>query len=73
MKKIAIFHPQLNNFGGGETVALIVASILSKQNMVEIFTITMTKKQKLGKPFFSDRIIGNVNILYQIQNCLRYL
>ena len=47
MKKIAIFHPQLNNFGGGETVALIVASILSKQNMVEIFTSYAVDKKNL--------------------------
>ncbi|MCK5283691.1 MAG: glycosyltransferase family 4 protein [Nanoarchaeota archaeon] len=61
MKKIAIFHPQLNNFGGGETVALIVASILSKQNMVEIFTSYAVDKKNLET--FFDLNLERINIV----------
>ncbi len=35
--KIAIFHPQISVYGGGEIISLTIASILSKDNKVDIY------------------------------------
>ncbi len=58
--KIAIYHPQLNNFGGGETVALTIANALSKDNQVDIFTPYQVNKKNLEKFFCLD--LSNINI-----------
>ena len=55
--KICIFHPHLNNFGGGELVALNIAKALSKKHDVEILSSFKVNKQYLEK-FFSFDLSG---------------
>jgi len=45
--RIAIYHPNLNMFGGGETVALTIAGALSKEHDVDILTPYEVDKKKL--------------------------
>jgi len=52
--KIAIFHPQINNYGGGETVALTVASFLSKKHDVEVLCAAKPDPVKLSEFFGLD-------------------
>ncbi|MFH0876271.1 MAG: glycosyltransferase family 4 protein [archaeon] len=58
---IAIYHPNLNHFGGGETVALTIASALSKAHKVDIITHTEADKSRLSSFFGLD--LSNVNII----------
>jgi len=50
---IAIYHPSLNNFGGGETVALNIAAALTGHN-VTIITHSEVDKHKLEAFFGID-------------------
>jgi glycosyltransferase involved in cell wall biosynthesis len=59
--RIAIYHPNLNLFGGGETVALTIAEALSKDNSVDIFTPYDIDKKKLESFFGKD--LSKVNIV----------
>ncbi len=45
--KIAIYHQYLDNFGGGEGVALVIAEELSKMHSVEILTAAAIDKNAL--------------------------
>jgi len=58
--KIAIYHPGLNIFGGGETVALTIASCLSKKYEIDMLTPQDIDKIKLEN-FFKIRL-NNVKI-----------
>ena len=60
MKKIAIFHPQLTTFGGGEFISLIIVETLSKKYEVDIITPFKVKKEEL-EHFFNVNL-ENVNI-----------
>ena len=64
--KIAIYHPNLNLFGGGETVALTVASILSGRHKVDIFTSQGVNKIKLEKFFGLNLTKVNIVLLGKI-------
>lgn len=48
---IAIYHPNMHFIGGGETVALTIASILSKNNDVTIFVSKKPDIKKLEQFF----------------------
>jgi glycosyltransferase involved in cell wall biosynthesis len=52
--KIAIYHPDLNLFGGGERVALTIASMLSEDNQVDLFTPYDVSKEALESYFNID-------------------
>ena len=52
--KIAIFHPQINNYGGGELVALTIASFLSKDHNIDVLSSFKTNKKQLEKFFSLD-------------------
>lgn len=58
--KIAMYHPQLNNFGGGETVCLTIAEALSAENEVDIYTPFEIDIKELEKFFNLD--LNNVKI-----------
>ena len=59
--KIAIFHPQISIFGGGEMVALTIASSLSNGNEVDIISSVKVDKQKLENFFCID--LKTVNMM----------
>ena len=46
--KIAVYHPNINLFGGGERFALIIARILSTEHEVDLFTPHSINKKELG-------------------------
>ena len=51
---IAIYHPNMHNMGGGETVALTIASILQKKHQVTIFVTKKTNVKELEDFFGLD-------------------
>ena len=59
---IAIYHPSLNLFGGGEAVALTIASEMSRHNKVDILTHYAADKNSLEE--FFDLDLSKVNIRY---------
>ena len=61
--KIAIYHPNLDLFGGGETVALTIASILSRRHKVDIFTSQEVNKNTLEKFFGLNLTKVNIVLL----------
>lgn len=59
--RIAIYHPNLNLFGGGEMVAITIANSLSKKHEVDILTHYLIAKKEL-EDFFSLKL-NKVNII----------
>src|SRR3989338_4992920 len=59
--RIAIYHPNLNLFGGGERVALTMANLLSGKHNVTIFTTANVDKKKM-EDFFKIRV-DNINFV----------
>lgn len=60
-KKIAIYHPYIHNMGGGETVALSIASILQEDNDVDVFITEIIPKKRLET--FFDLNLSKVNFI----------
>jgi len=60
-KKIAVYHPNLSTFGGGEFVCLSVALALAKDYDVTIFTNYSPGKEKLQNFFCVN--LGQINII----------
>lgn len=58
--KIAIFHPLINYYGGGEMVALTIASMLSKNHEVEVLSSFPADKGELED--FFDLDLGNLSL-----------
>ncbi|MBN1502102.1 glycosyltransferase family 4 protein [Candidatus Woesearchaeota archaeon] len=58
--KIAIFHPQLRTFGGGELISLIIADSLSRKHEVTIYSPFNADKKELEK--FFDVNLSRVEI-----------
>jgi len=52
--KIAIFHPQINNYGGGETVTLTIAFALAKDHNVTILSSDKVDKKKISRFYGLD-------------------
>ena len=52
--KILIYHPNINFMGGGETVALTIASFLSQENDVTILVTEKPNPKKLENFFGLD-------------------
>lgn len=48
---IAIFHPQINNYGGGEYVSLVIAQLLARNNKVVIISSSKADKKRLARFF----------------------
>ena len=67
--KIAIFHPQINNYGGGELLALTIAHALAEQYDVTIITGVEPNKEKL-EDFFG---ISLTNIKFKTRNFTKIL
>lgn len=59
--KIAIFHPQIEIFGGGEIISLTIASILLKNNEVHLYTPSKVKIKELEN--FFGLPLSNLKIL----------
>jgi len=68
--KIAIYHPNLNNFGGGETVALTIGEYLSKKYDVDIITHSNYDVDKLTN--FFNLNLKKVDFI-KINNYINYL
>lgn len=59
--KIAIYHPNLNIFGGGEIFALKTATILSKYHEIDVISPWYIEKKKLEN--FSGLNLDNINFI----------
>src|SRR3989344_3269784 len=53
--KIAIFHPQIKTFGGGELISLSIASLLSKDHNVDLYSPYHINIEELEK-FFNIKL-----------------
>ena len=52
--KIALFHPQINNYGGGEYVCLVIAECLSALHDVTVLVSSLPDVNRLQKLFSVD-------------------